>query len=147
MIFSKLPPSSFPIASTVFYSTYILPSRPYFPPTSPNPPPTTPIDIKSSSHKNLTAFLKSLEKEGLLKLKDQKTTGKSTELVITGVFPKHVDVIAHRKYTTLKDVDDRKAKKDEREEGERNKVKEMGVKEYWKPWQVTVEFFEKAGGR
>lgn len=52
---------------------------------------------------------------------------------------------AHKKFTTLKDVEDKKAKKEEREEGERNKVKEMGVMELWKPWQGSVGFFEAAG--
>lgn len=148
---SKLPPSSFPITATVFYSSYILPSRPFIPPSSPPNPSatTTPIDIKNSSHKSLTSFLKSAEKEGLLKLKDQKSTTKSkaTELVITGVLPKHVDVLAHQEYTTLKDVEDKKATREEREESERKKVKEIGVRECWKPWQATVGFFERAGGR
>jgi translation initiation factor 2D len=67
--------------------------------------------------------------------------------VITGVFPKHVDVLAHQGYTTLKDVEDKKAMREEREERERRKVKEIGVRECWKPWQATVGFFEGAGGR
>jgi len=82
----------------------------------------------------------------LLKLKDQKTTSKSTELVITAVFPKHADVVGHRSYTTLKDMENKKTKMEEREEMERKKVKEMGVKETWKAWQTSVKFFEEAGG-
>jgi translation initiation factor 2D len=145
-ILSKLPPSSFPITATNFYSAYILPSRPSS--SAPNAP-TTPIDIKNSSHKSLTAFLKSAEKEGLLKLKDQKSTAKSkaTDLVITGVFPQHADVVAHRRYTTLKDVEDKRVRQEEREEGERKKVKEMEIRECWKPWQGSVGFFQSAGGR
>lgn len=72
-------------------------------------------------------------------------TGKSTELVITSVNAKHVDVDSHQNFTTLKDVEDKKAKKELKEEGERNKVKEMSVTELWKPWQGTVGFFEAAG--
>ena len=72
-------------------------------------------------------------------------TGKSTELVITSVNEKHADVASHQNFTTLKDVEDKKAKQEEREEGERNKVKEMTVVELWKPWQETVGFFESAG--
>jgi hypothetical protein len=67
--------------------------------------------------------------------------------VITGVFPKHAEVLAHREYTTLKDIEDKRAKKEEREDEERTKVKEMGVRECWKPWQASVGFFEGAGGR
>lgn len=144
---SKLPPSSFPITATVFYATYILPSRPFTPSSPEAGQSGTPIDIKSSSHKSLTTFLKACEKEGLLKLKDQKTTSKSTELVITAVFPKHADVVDHRPYTTLKDVENKKMKMEEREESKRKKVKEMGVKETWKAWQSSIKFIEEAGGR
>lgn len=87
-----------------------------------------------------------MEKEGLIKLKDQKA-GKGTELVIMGVFPKHDDVIAHRSHTTLKQMEEKQAKKEEREEVERNKVKEIGIKEYWKAWQSSVGFIEGAGGK
>jgi len=110
---SKLPPSSFPIAATVLSAAYILPSRPFIPPSfSGTGSSGTSIDIKNSSHKSLTTFLKTCEKEGLLKLKDQKITSKSTELVITGVFPKHDGVVGHREYTTLKDMEDKKVKKE-----------------------------------
>ena len=67
--------------------------------------------------------------------------------MITAVFPKHADVLGHRGYTTLKDVEDKKAKKEEREEEQRMKVKEMGVRECWKPWQASIGFFEGGGGR
>lgn len=63
------------------------------------------------------------------------------------MFPRHVDVLAHHRYTTLKDVEDKRARKQEREEGERKKVKEMNIKECWKPWQTSVGFFESAGNR
>lgn len=143
---SKLSPATFPITATIFYSSYILPSRPFVHPSSSSATPT-PIDIKNSSHKSLTTFLKAAEKEGLIKLKDQKgtTKSKSSDLVITGVFPKHADVLAHKEYKTLKEVEDKRAKKEEREEGERKKVKEMAVRECWKPWQASTEFFAGTG--
>ncbi|KAF7980439.1 hypothetical protein HWV62_38284 [Athelia sp. TMB] len=136
---SKLAPGVFPIPATIFYATHILPFRPAHPSFN------TPIDIKSSSHKSLTTFLKASEKEGLLKLKDIKT-GKATELVVVGVFPKNVDVETHRQYITLKDVEEKRAKKEDNAERERKKVKEMEVRECWKAWQGSVAFVEAAGG-
>ena len=137
---SKLAPGAFPISATIFYATHILPFRPAHPSFE------TPIDIKSSSHKSLTTFLKASEKEGLLKLKDIKA-GKATELVVVGVFPKHVEVETHRQYTTLKDVEEKRAKKEDNAVKERKKVKEMEVWECWKAWQGSVAFVEAAGGR
>ncbi|KZP09841.1 hypothetical protein FIBSPDRAFT_873211 [Athelia psychrophila] len=138
---SKLPPGAWPITATIFYTTHILPFRPACPLSEA----TTSIDIKNSSHKSLTTFLKAAEKDGLVKLKELKA-GKGTELVVMGVFPKHIDVEAHRGYATLKDVEDTRAKKEQRAEAERKKVKDMEVRECWKAWQGTVAFVEAAGG-
>jgi len=136
---STLPPSSFPISATVFYTSYILPSRPSHLSSSLT---STPVDIKHSAHKSLTAFLKACEKEGLVKLKDMKS-----ELVVLGVFPQHVDVLAHRVYETLKDADVKREKREEREEAEKNKVKEMLITEMWKPHLQTIKFFEETGSK
>ncbi|KZP05820.1 hypothetical protein FIBSPDRAFT_877106 [Athelia psychrophila] len=138
---SKLPPGAWPITATIFYTTHILPFRPACPLSEA----TTSIDIKNSSHKSLTTFLKAAEKDGLVKLKELKAS-KGTELAVTGVFPKHIDVEAHRGYATLKDVEDTRAKKEQWAEAERKKVKDMEVKECWKAWQGTVAFVEAAGG-
>jgi translation initiation factor 2D len=134
---SSLPPSSFPMPSTTLYSSHILPSRPAFCQKSP-----TPVDIKHSTHKSLTAFLRLCEKEGLLKLKEMKP-----DVVVVGTFPQHVDVLAHKKYESLRDVELKREEKEERAEAARNKVKEMVVKELWKPHFQTVRFFEETGNR
>jgi translation initiation factor 2D len=128
----KLVPSSFPISATTFYTSYILPSRPAHPPTA-----HTLVDIKHSTHKSLTAFLKLCEKDGLIKLKDMKS-----ELVITAVFPDHADVASHQSYTTLKDAE---AKREEREEAEKNRIRGLVIVEKWKPHQQTIPFFQQAG--
>lgn len=72
---------------------------------------------------------------------------KNEGLVITAVFPKHVDVATHRSYTTMADVERKKEKKAEKEEEERNKVKEMGIKELWKPYQQSGGLFEETGNK
>lgn len=119
------------------YSSHILPSRPFQP-----APAATPLDIKHSSHKSLTAFLKACEKDGLLKLKDMKS-----DLVVMGVFPKHTDVISHHAYRTVKEMEEKRERTQERAEMERSKVKEMQVTELWKPHQQTVQFFAQTGNR
>jgi translation initiation factor 2D len=54
----------FPISASSFYSAHILPCRPK------NSGPE--VDIKKSSWKKLQKFLKTMEKAGLLKTKDQR---------------------------------------------------------------------------
>ncbi|KAH7922526.1 hypothetical protein BV22DRAFT_1070355 [Leucogyrophana mollusca] len=134
---SALPPSTYPIPASTFYSSHILPSRPaYFSSSAPS----TPVDIKHSSHKSLTAFLKSAEKDGLLKLKEMKS-----DVLVLGVVPKHADVEAHRSYTSLKDVEVKNERREHREEEERSKVKELVVRELWKPHQQSMKFFADGG--
>ncbi|KZP32297.1 hypothetical protein FIBSPDRAFT_944363 [Athelia psychrophila] len=87
-------------------------------PAGPPSESTTPIDIKNSLHKSLTTFLKATEKDGLLKLKELKA-GKGTELVVIGVFPKHIDAEAYRGYAMLRYVEDVHAKQEQRAEAER----------------------------
>ncbi|KAF7974399.1 hypothetical protein HWV62_12242 [Athelia sp. TMB] len=86
--FLTLPPGTFPIPAVVFYTTHILPFRPAHVSF------ITPIDIKCSSHKSLTTFLKAAEKEGLLQLKERRMH-KHMELLVVDVDPKHHDVAAH----------------------------------------------------
>jgi translation initiation factor 2D len=124
--------------SSTFYSTYILPSRPA--PLPSQPTISTPIDIKHSSHKSLAFFLKSAEKQGLLKLKDTKS-----DVMVFSVAASHADVVAHKPYLSLKDVSLRNEKRGQREEEERSRVKELEIKEFWKPHLQSLKFFAGAG--
>ncbi|KAG1728976.1 uncharacterized protein EDB91DRAFT_1160397 [Suillus paluster] len=130
--------SSLPMSASTFYSTYILPSRPAQSPSQPTI--STPIDIKHSSHKSLAYFLKSAEKQGLLKLKEIKS-----ELMVFSVASAHADVVAHRPYLSLKEVSLRNEKRGQREEEERTRVRELEVTELWKPHQQSLKFFDDAG--
>ncbi|KNZ77332.1 Ligatin [Termitomyces sp. J132] len=159
VISSTIPSSAFPIPATLFYTNYILPSRPAFPalvvPHSGRTPPdaspcpsASEITIKSSTHKSLTAFLKNEEKAGLITIKVQKHSNQ-TDLVITSVNAKHPSVDGHRLYATLKDIEITAAKKAKREEKAREEVGGSGevlVMELWKPHQATVALFERMGG-
>lgn len=134
---STLPPASFPISSSLLYSSYILPYRPV----------TvlklgTPVDIKHSSHKNLTSFLKSLEKDGLLKLKDFKG-----DLNILSVQSTHPEVLQCKSYRTISDKEkaEEKQKQAAAEKLKQESVKKMLVRELWVPSSSTVRFFERSG--
>ncbi|PPQ97911.1 hypothetical protein CVT26_002997, partial [Gymnopilus dilepis] len=126
-----LPPSAFPIPATQFYSNYILPSRPAFPwvvlppsssssgtgtgttnataaSSSPSkeqsdePPRVEPeITIKSSTHKSLTAFLKSLEKSSPPLLSLKPAPSNKSDVVITAVNTTHPAVLAHKAFVTV----------------------------------------------
>ena len=100
----------------------------------------TPVDIKHSTYKNLTAFLKSVEKDGLLRLKEFKG-----DLNILGVNASHSEVQSHLPYQTVGDKEKREEKKAEREKSEREMVKEITVRELWKPHAQSIQFFEAIG--
>ncbi|KAI6020581.1 hypothetical protein EDC04DRAFT_403639 [Pisolithus marmoratus] len=82
----SIPTSSFPIPTGTFYSSYVLPYRPAFvrrnvPGTDSSSTPSgndgctseyPPTDIKHSTYKSLAAFLKVLDKQGILIIKDMK---------------------------------------------------------------------------
>lgn len=72
------------------------------------------------------------------KLKDMKS-----ELVIIGIFPLHADMATHQCYETLRDLNIKWEKREEKEEAEKNKDKEMQITEKWKPHQQTIRFFEE----
>ncbi|KAF8438578.1 eukaryotic translation initiation factor SUI1 family protein [Boletus edulis BED1] len=144
---ASLTSASFPIPASTFYSSYILPFRPAVVHKSSSdeqsPPSSYPqIDIKHSSYKSLIAFLKFLDKQRILSLKDMKP-----EPLVMSVSATHPDVIAHRPYTSLRDVQIKEEKRERREEEARSKVREMEVKELWKPHAASgsARFFTEGG--
>ena len=146
---TSLTSASFPVPASTFYSSYILPFRPAFvrkPSSDEQPPPASspypPIDIKHSSYKTLLAFFKFLDKQRILSLKDMKP-----EPLVLTVSATHPDVVAHQPYTSLRDVQIKEEKRERREEEERSKVREMEVKELWKPHAAngSARFFTEGG--
>ena len=149
----SLSPSSFPIPAGTFYSLYILPFRPAFVRQSQvgtvsgndgnSPTITYPaIDIKHSSYKSLAAFLKDLDKRGILTVKDMKP-----EPLVLKVSASHSDVTSHKLYTSLRDVHLKEEDEKKRAEEERSRVKEMKVRELWKPDAASGSgrFFSEGG--
>ncbi|KAJ7682865.1 hypothetical protein B0H17DRAFT_1075171 [Mycena rosella] len=153
-VLSELSAPSFPVSASVFFESYVLPYRPAFPKTVlPNASESLApqeITIKTSGHKSLTAFLKSLEKASLLTLKAPPKHGQQTELLVTGVNAKHPSVAGHKSHVTVKDIETRAAKKANQEERLKEAEQASGhwveVKELWKPHLKSVELFEAFGG-
>ncbi|KAI8968732.1 eukaryotic translation initiation factor SUI1 family protein [Trametes punicea] len=140
---SSLPPSSFPISASTFWSAYVLPARPAYALDMYDLRGNA-IDVKHSTFKSVKTFLRASAKEGLIKLKESKS-----DLMVTAVFPQHPDVDSRQPHRTIGDIE-AKAKKaedrvqKEREEEEKRKG-ETQVVELWKPFGTTIPFFVAAG--
>ncbi len=130
--------SAFPMPTTTLYTAHMLPARPF------SRKATTPVDIKHSAFKSLSAFLRSAEKGGLLKLKDSRP-----DAPVAAVFPTHVDVVAHQLHHTVGEEDERRKRAGEREarqaEEAVNAEKTMTVTELWKPHLGTLPLFKDLG--
>lgn len=153
-----LPPSSFPITASTLYTSFILPSRPAFPgsvlPTSPSAENLEALDsqeitIKTSSHKSLTAFLKSAEKASLLSLKSPPKHAQQSDILITAVNTSHPSVAGHRKYVTVKDIEARAAKRAQQDEKQKEaeSSREVEIRELWKPHLTSLSLFDESGKR
>lgn len=152
-ISDAIPPSSFPIPATAFYTNHILPSRPAFPasilsPSEPlvdsaRPSGATEITIKTSSHKSLTTFLKAAEKASILTLKAPQKHSQQPELLITSVNELHPFVAGHHLYETVRDIEGKAARRALREKESRVS---LAVRELWKPHQASLNLFQEMGG-
>ncbi len=103
----------------------------------------TPVDIKHSTFKSLSAFLRTAEKGGLLKLKDARL-----DVVVVAVYPTHADTVAHRPHRTVGKEDERRRRVEEREAQQAaaaNAQKSMTVTELWKPHLGTLPLFGDLG--
>ena len=136
--------------ASTFYSSYILPLRPAFVDKSSSDGQSSSeasssypqVDIKHSGYKSLLAFFKILDKQRILSVKDIKP-----EPLVMSVVATHPDVVAHQPYTSLRDLQIKEEKREKREEEEKSKVREMEVKELWKPHAPggSVKFFTEGG--
>ncbi|CAE6439388.1 unnamed protein product [Rhizoctonia solani] len=146
----RLDGSSLPLPASTFYSSHILPSRPARP-TLPSPNETeqpldpktflSHLDIKHTSHKKLAPFLKTLEKDGILKLKDVRG-----ELLVFSVDAKHPALVEAGKWgwKTL-GAEEKKEKEREKDNAAGGSTKEIMVEEVWFPEANTEGFFEACG--
>ncbi|KAH9948078.1 eukaryotic translation initiation factor SUI1 family protein [Amylocystis lapponica] len=141
---ASLPPSAFPIPASTFWSSYILPARPAQVPGTHGVADASGIDIKQSTYKSVKTFLKACAKEGLLKLKDAK----GGDVIVAAVFTAHPAVSAHRPYKSVRDIETRQQKAEDRErreqEQEQRRRGEIQATELWKSHGATVPWFSAA---
>ncbi|EMD35171.1 hypothetical protein CERSUDRAFT_97094 [Gelatoporia subvermispora B] len=142
---SSLAPTSFPISASTFWSSYVLPARPvYVQLADGGSADASAVDVKQSTHKSVKAFLKASQKEGLIKLKDAK----GGDVMVTGVSAQHPAVAGHKSHRTVKDVETRREKVEDRERKEREakekRKEEIQIAELYKPLGNTVPWFVAA---
>ncbi|KAB5591361.1 Eukaryotic translation initiation factor 2D [Ceratobasidium theobromae] len=147
---ARLDSATLPLPASTFYSSHILPSRP----ARPTLPPGTEIgqpldpktflshlDIKHTSYKKLASFLKTFEKDGIIKLKEVRG-----ELLVFSVDSEHPALVDAGKWG-WKTVGAEDKKEREREKGTEagGQGKEILVEEVWFPEANTEGFFEACG--
>jgi hypothetical protein len=135
---AALPSSAFPMPTTTLYTVHLLPARPF------SRTATSPVDIKHSTFKSLSAFLRTAEKGGLLKLKDARP-----DTVVVAVYPTHADVVSHHRHRTVGEEDERRRRAEAREAQQvadaTSAEKNIAVTELWKPHLGTLPLFKDLG--
>mmetsp|Transcript_9190 Transcript_9190/g.27665 ORF Transcript_9190/g.27665 Transcript_9190/m.27665 type:complete len:726 (-) Transcript_9190:1418-3595(-) len=91
----------FPMESSAFYTSVVLPSAPS----------GCTLDVKKSTHKKLSSFLKALSKIGLCSVKEKKG-----QLLVMGVNRNHPQVVSFRTYTGEKKDEKIRGKNEVRDE-------------------------------
>jgi translation initiation factor 2D len=129
-------PSLLPLPTSTLYSDGILPSRPF------THPALGQINIKSSSYKKLKPFLKAVEKDGILKLKEM-----GGDLVVVNVDTAHPSVVGVGKWRTVGEEDRKQKAREEREAEISGKAGPLGVREVYKPIGAVVAIFEAVGAK
>ncbi|PIL26086.1 hypothetical protein GSI_11840 [Ganoderma sinense ZZ0214-1] len=142
-VLADVPPSTFPMPASTFWSSYVLPARPAAALGPNGLADANLLDVKHSTHKNVKSFLKACAKEGLVKLKETKG-----DVVVTAVYPQHPAVAARRPHRTIADLEAKAKKAEQREQKEKaaeeKRKGEIHVAELWKPFGSTVPFFVSA---
>ncbi|ODN72795.1 hypothetical protein L202_08231 [Cryptococcus amylolentus CBS 6039] len=143
---SSLQPSSFPMPASLLYSSHILPSRPSYIPKDKRDE----VVIAKSEWKKLAKWMKEINKEGIVKIKESKG-----EVTVVSFDPKHPDLQAYEGYTTIAQEEAKAVKKAAREaaanpEGADGKPAQsasqpIDIQELWKPISPALLFWEACG--
>ncbi|CAE6442338.1 unnamed protein product [Rhizoctonia solani] len=147
---SRLDTASLPLPASTFYSSHILssrPARPMLPSSNEAEQPIDPktflshLDIKHTPHKKLAPFLKTIEKDGIIKLKDVRG-----ELLVFSVDAKHPALVEAGKWGwKTVGAEEKKEKAREKDDTADGSAKEILVEEVWFPEASTEGFFEACG--
>ncbi|KAI0742631.1 eukaryotic translation initiation factor SUI1 family protein [Daedaleopsis nitida] len=143
MNLAGVPPSTFPMSASTFWSSYVLPARPAQALGTNGLADANAVDVKQSTYKNVKSFLKACAKEGLIKLKETKG-----DVVVSAVYPEHPAVASKRPHRTIGDLQAKARKAEDREQKEKEaKEKRRGeiqIVELWQPHATTVPLFDAA---
>ncbi|KAG8908931.1 hypothetical protein FRB99_000034 [Tulasnella sp. 403] len=122
-------PDALPCPASAFLTSHMQTCRPFGTPG---------LDLKHSSYKSLSKFLKAIEKDGILKVKDIHGI---TTVISADV--SHPDVVAHKPFTTVGQVDAKERAKAEREKAAEESVTPLQITELWKPHGTVLALFEQ----
>ncbi|CAG8510747.1 10386_t:CDS:10, partial [Funneliformis caledonium] len=129
-LLEKLTPTTpLPMATSQFYSAYILPCRPVGTDNE--------VDIKKSSYKKVSKFLKAMEKKGVIKIKES-----NQDLILNHVNWKHENLDAFRPHKTIESAIN------EVETQASSSVlgsMQIQVKEVFKPKGAIIDLFKAQG--
>ena len=91
----------------------------------------------------MASFLRIADKDGLLRLKEPKGKGKGGgDAQVLSVDPNHPEVVAHRGYKTIGEVEAKVAKREEKAAAESAKPQEINVLEMYRPHGASIRIFE-----
>lgn len=140
-----------PIPASSLYSGHILPSRPSAIPFQHRED----VVVGKSSWKKLAKWMKVVEKEGLLKVKE----GRGGEITVTVIHSDHPAIALHRQHKTIAKEEEQMRRttviSDNAEQAstgkaipsakDRGKNGELSIEEVWKPNGVSIGFWEECG--
>ena len=124
-------PDALPCPAGTFLTAFVQPSRPYGTPT---------LDLRKSTFKTFTKFLKSAEKDGLLKMKEVNNV-----VMVMSVNAAHESLATLPKFGTVGEAEEKERLKVEKQKKQEGIVAPMEARELWKPHGTTIALFEACG--
>ncbi|CAG8499489.1 1785_t:CDS:10 [Dentiscutata heterogama] len=135
-LLKKLTPTgTLPLTSSQLYSAYILPSRPV---GSDND-----VDVKKSSYKKITKFLKAMDKKDVVKLKEQHG-----DTLLVGVKWDHDELKLFKTHKTIEKASISASKsqiKNDEISSDSNNVDQIKITEVFMPKGAIGELFQMQG--
>ncbi|CAJ0915212.1 14898_t:CDS:10, partial [Entrophospora sp. SA101] len=117
------PKETLPISGSKLYDSYLLPCRPIGTEDT--------VDIKKSSHKNLTKFLKAIEKKGVIKLRARKG-----EILLDSVNWEHDELTTFRSHKSIEKSSNVTTT------GSNSEIQKIQIVEVFKPRDAVYNVYE-----
>ncbi|KAF0384649.1 eukaryotic translation initiation factor SUI1 family protein [Gigaspora margarita] len=126
------PPGTLPLTSSQLYSAYVLPSRPVGTDND--------VEVKKSSYKKITKFLKAMEKKGVIKVKEQRG-----DTLLVGVKWDHEELKLFKKHKTIEKASTSAAKSQIQNDdisSDSNNMDQIKIIEVYMPKGAIGELFQ-----